>query len=173
MVALLPVNAAGPARAATMLFLFPLLTRLLPSAARLAGCDRRCERSLGVNGPWKALGLDGVIIPRSARCLLDGFDPAGTLLLFSCRGSPGSGRFQPGDRPRWVRSVCAAIRFLLLSEGVGGNTVGPESTTAWERDGAVGSPRNLEPLGQPARRTRLCRGTGVATCGGHGGRVGI
>src|SRR5258708_40053318 len=103
MVALLPVNAAGRARAATMLFLFPLLTMLVPSAARLAACDQRCERSLGLNGPWKALGLDGGIIPRSARCVLDGFDPAGPRLLFSCRGTPGFRRFQPCHRPRCGR----------------------------------------------------------------------
>jgi hypothetical protein len=32
---------------------------LIPSVARLVTSDPGCERSLGLNGPWKALGLTG------------------------------------------------------------------------------------------------------------------
>src|SRR2546430_11286083 len=133
MVSLLPVNAAGRQRAATMLFVFPLLTMLVPSAAGLAGC----ERSLALNGPWKALGLTGQsspgrrgaswtdLIRRGRSCCFR----AGTEFPAASRQS-GELAVWPGDRPRWGRSACGSIRFLLLSEGLGGNTVSPDSTTA-------------------------------------------
>src|SRR5260370_18725204 len=82
------------ASAAPMLFLVPLLTMLLPSAARLAACDRRLRAKPGVERPLEGSWSDGAIILGPAPCLLDGFDPAGTLLLFSCR-NPISGRFTP------------------------------------------------------------------------------
>src|ERR1700751_6459803 len=85
MVSLLAVNAAGRPRAATMLFLFPLLTMLVLSAAGLAACDRRLRAKPGVERPLEGSWSDGAIIPRSARCLLDGFDPSGPLFLFLCR----------------------------------------------------------------------------------------
>jgi hypothetical protein len=87
---------------------------------------------------------DSTTIPRSARCLLDGFDPAGMFLLFPCRnrisvrltpirGSSGSGRLERRDRPRLGRDQGAAsIGFLLLSEGLRGNTLKPNFNTAME-----------------------------------------
>jgi hypothetical protein len=89
-----------------------LLTMLVLSAAGLAACDRRLRAKPGVERPLEGSWSDGAIIPRSARCLLDGFDPSGTLLLFSCRnrisgcftpirGNSASGRFELGDRRRW------------------------------------------------------------------------
>jgi hypothetical protein len=82
-----------------MLFLFPLLTTLIRSAARLAVSDRRLRAKPGVERPLEGSWSDRAIIPRSARCLLDGFDPAGMFLLFSCRNRI-SGRLTPirGDR---------------------------------------------------------------------------
>jgi GAF domain len=166
-----------------MLFLFPLLlTMLIPSAAGLAASDRRLRAKPGVERPLEGSWSDGAIIPRSARCLLDGFDPAGTLLLFSCRNRI-SGCFTPirGTRGLTVsslatgrvgkRSACGSTRFLLLNEGLGRNTVSPHSTPAWERDGAVGTPLKLDPRGYAARRTRLCGGAGDGTCAGHRGAV--
>src|SRR6266481_8107502 len=70
------------AGAAPMLFLVPLLTMLIPSAARLAACDRRLRAKPGVERPLEGSWSDGAIIPGPAPCLLDGFDAAGTLLLF-------------------------------------------------------------------------------------------
>src|SRR6478672_2013374 len=94
MVALLPVNAAGRARAATTLLLLPLLAMLVPSAAGLAACDRRLRAKPGVERPLEGSWSDGGIIRGLAPCLLDGFDPSGTLLLFSCRNRI-SGCFTP------------------------------------------------------------------------------
>src|SRR6266446_5085248 len=82
------------ASAAPMLFLVSLLTMLIPSAARLAACDRRLRAKPGVERPLEGSWSDRAIIPGPATCLLDGFDPAGTLLLFSCRNRI-SGRFTP------------------------------------------------------------------------------
>src|SRR5260370_24524216 len=73
------------ASAAPMLFLVPLLTMLIPSAARLAACDRRLRAKPGGEPPLEGSSSERAIIPGPAPCLLDGFDPAGTLLLFSCR----------------------------------------------------------------------------------------
>src|SRR5262249_57307207 len=84
MAAFFPADAAGCASVAPILFLVPLLTMLIPPLEARSVQSTAGERSPGLNGPWKALGLDGAIIPRSPRCLLDGFDPAGMLLLFSC-----------------------------------------------------------------------------------------
>ena len=110
-----------------------------------------CNHLPGIALIWIAvIGLvlrsrsDGTTIPRSAGCLLDGFDPAGMFLLFSCRnrisgrltpirGSSGSGRLEPRDRPRLGRDQGAAsIGFLLLSEGLRGNTLKPNFNTAME-----------------------------------------
>jgi hypothetical protein len=140
--AFFPADAARCARAAPMLFLAPLLTMLIPSAARLAMSDRWLRAKPGVERRLEGSWSDGVIIAGPARCLLDGFDPAGTPLLFSYRNRI-SGRFAPirGELGVWpfralrraalgVRSECGSIRFLLLSEGFGANRVSPHSTTA-------------------------------------------
>jgi hypothetical protein len=99
---------------------------------------------IAVIGPVLRSWSDGTTIPRSARCLLYGFDPAGMFLLFSCRnrisgrltpirGSSGSGRLEPRDRPRLGRDQGAAsIGFLLLREGLRGNTLEPNFNTAME-----------------------------------------
>src|SRR5260221_14777712 len=64
-----------------------------------------------------------------------------------------------------------SILFLLLSEGFGANRVSPHSTTAGERDGALGTPCKLDPRGHAARRTRLYGCAGGGTCAGHRGAV--
>jgi hypothetical protein len=51
---------------------------------------------IAVIGPVLRSWSDGTTIPRSASCLLDGFDPAGMFLLFSC-GSRISGRLAPNQ----------------------------------------------------------------------------
>jgi hypothetical protein len=60
MVALLPVNAAKRASAAPMLLLAPFLTMLIPSAARLAACDRglRAKPGVGCNTLANAILAD-------------------------------------------------------------------------------------------------------------------
>jgi hypothetical protein len=44
---------------------------------------------------------DGTTIPRSARCFLDGFDPAGMFLLFSCRNRFPAASRQQGSSGAW------------------------------------------------------------------------
>ena len=94
-----------------------------------------------MDGSWS----DGTTIPQSASCLLDGFDPARMLLLLSC-GSQISGRLapnqgarvyrcEPRDRLRLKRAANArapAFCFLLLSQGLGGNTLKADFNTAME-----------------------------------------
>src|SRR5262245_15399398 len=71
----------------------------------------RVERPL--QGSWS----DGATIPGPARCLLDGFDPAGRLLLFSCGNRARGLAVSSLATGVGIRSPCGSIRFRLLSEG--------------------------------------------------------
>src|SRR5262249_48201733 len=76
-----------------------VVPRPVPDHALSLRCEARSLRSTAASEAWVERPLegsssDGAIIPGPARCLLDGFDPAGTLLLFSCRNQI-SGRFTP------------------------------------------------------------------------------
>src|SRR4029077_31683 len=119
MVALLPVNAAERARAATMLFLVPLLTMLIPSAARLAACDRRLAKP-GVNSPWKALGLMGQLFPGR-------------------RGASWTDLIRPG------RSCCfrAGTEFPAVSRRLGGLRW---PFQAWRRAAVEGDRLRVDPF---------------------------
>src|SRR6476660_4009798 len=84
---------------------------------------------LAVIGPVLRSWSDGTTIPRSARCLLYGFDPAGMFLLFSCRNP----NFRPldanqGELGIWparasrqaasgARPGCGVNRFSPLERG--------------------------------------------------------
>src|SRR5215475_13920544 len=69
----------------------------------------------GVERPLEGSWSDGAIIPGPARCLLDGFDPAGRLLLFSWRNRARGLAVSSLATGVGTRSACGLIRFRVLS----------------------------------------------------------
>src|SRR5215813_1136102 len=77
--------------------------------------DRGLRVRPGVERPLEGSWSDGAIIPGPARCLLDGFDPAGRLLLFSWRNRARGLAVSSLATGVGTRSACGLIRFRVLS----------------------------------------------------------
>ncbi len=74
----------------------------------------KCTAATTALGMWAGSHVFFLLAGVPPLWLTDTQAPAGMLLLFSSRGSPGSGRFQPGGKPRWEAIGVRVDRFSPL-----------------------------------------------------------